>query len=199
MHPGLGRSGDIFEDLMLRSDSARIDMSSPMTRRGCLLEHRFDETIFAETEAIYLRIALTHRFAFIDEPGVVLRDHGGNAGKAIRRNLDQVERSLGNLRAHPACDPLRARMVERYLATTLRTCGWSGLRVGADTAWARSCLDSRRADLPSWRGPSEDRRWAAAQPAPRSGEGAPQSHRPSTKGAPGNPTYVEEYFDAEAV
>ena len=76
---------------MLGAAKAQMDMITPMIRRECLSMHPFDESIFAQTEAIYLKIALTHRFAYIGESVAVHRDHGGNAGKAIRRNLEQIQ------------------------------------------------------------------------------------------------------------
>jgi hypothetical protein len=125
---------------MAAGTRAHIDMITPLVRRECLIEHPFDEAIFAETEAIFLRVALTHRFGFIDEAVAVYRDHGANAGKAIRRNLQQHELVLENLRADPALPPELIPIVNRYEGRVLRTRAWSGVRVGADPAWARQCL-----------------------------------------------------------
>lgn len=196
-HPSLRATGDVFEDLMLRSTTARVDMLSPMTRRECLLVHRFDTAIFAETEAIYLRIALTHRFSYVNQPGVVLRDHGDNAGKAIRSNLDLVQRSLTNLRSHPALTEARRALVDHYEADTLLVCGWGGIRVGADPKWARRCLVAAVRLRPT------------AALNPKIGAGLLLSILPplvrdlvnraghSLKRAPGNATYVEDYYDVE--
>ena len=75
---------------MLNWQRGHIDMVSPLTRRGALLANPFDERIFAEGEAIFHHIALTKRFAYTPEPLAVVRDHGHNAGKAIKRKLGDV-------------------------------------------------------------------------------------------------------------
>jgi glycosyltransferase involved in cell wall biosynthesis len=54
------RSGMIFRDLMQLSAAGQIDMSTPLVRVECLRQHPFDESVFAEGEAIWFRIALTH-------------------------------------------------------------------------------------------------------------------------------------------
>jgi glycosyltransferase involved in cell wall biosynthesis len=100
-YPALRASGDVIRD-MLSGTRAVMDMITPMIRRECLELHPFDEGIFAETEAIYLRIALTHKFRYLPERLAVHRDHGANAGKAVRRNLEQHQLALANLRRNRA-------------------------------------------------------------------------------------------------
>jgi len=138
----VGMSGDVFADLMLRHTRGQIDMVTPLIRRTALLEHPFDEEVFAEGEAIFLRIALTHQFSYIDEPLVVLRDHGSNAGKAIVRNAEMNARALDLVRAHPALRPEQRPLVDRYQARLLSNYGWQGARLGADRRWIRRCLRS---------------------------------------------------------
>lgn len=153
-------TGWIFEDLMAtRSrDRREIDMCNPLIRRECLSRHRFYEDVFGEGEAIFFRIALTHRFAAFDEPLTVLRDHGGNAGKALVRNCEGWRVCVGRLKTHPDLPPQRRPLVERYEAATLRMYGWWAGRVGADPRWARrqlgdaARLSPRAALHPKWWG-----------------------------------------------
>ena len=135
----LRASGSIFRDLMLRFEAGQIDMISPLIRRACLVEHPFHEDIFAEGEAVFLRIALTHRFAFVDEPLAVMRDHGANAGKAIRRNREFVDQILRKLRSDPHLAPDMLPLIDRYEGVVLRQYGWQGSRLDADPKWVRAC------------------------------------------------------------
>jgi glycosyltransferase involved in cell wall biosynthesis len=140
VYPSTAASGEVFETFLTRHRRGQIDMISPLIRRECLLEHRFYEDVFAEGEAIFLRIALTHRFAFVDEPLAVVRDHGGNAGKAIRRNCQITRVAIDRLRSHPRLRPQGRPLLDRYESMLLRNYGWQGVRLGGDIAWARSCL-----------------------------------------------------------
>jgi hypothetical protein len=60
---------------------------APLVLRQCLLWYPFNETIFQEGEDVYVKIALGHHFHPLPEPLVVMRDHPGNMGKEIWRNL----------------------------------------------------------------------------------------------------------------
>jgi glycosyltransferase involved in cell wall biosynthesis len=189
----IGESGDLFEALMLRSFVGQIDMCSPLIRQSCLLEHRFNESVFAEGEAIFFRIALTHRFAFLDDPVVILRDHGGNAGKAIKRNQQMTSVLLRALRRDPRMTRPKADLVDRYEARVLLNYGWQGARLMDDRPWVTECL----------RGAVRLRRRYAAHPRMLAGLGlvalpAGGRRRVNQLGhalrrGPGEPTYVDEY------
>lgn len=56
---------------------------TPMFRRECFDRYPFDERYKAEGEAIFLKLALTYRFAFVPDVVGVMRDHSRNAGKDI--------------------------------------------------------------------------------------------------------------------
>lgn len=134
-------SGYVFESLLKRASRVgEIDMVNPLTRRACLLDHPFHEDIFAEGEAIFLRIALTHRFGFLAEPLVVLRDHGANAGKALCRNCEMNLLILERLRADCHLKSEQQSIIDAYEPFLLRTYGWAGARTETDPAWARQCL-----------------------------------------------------------
>ena len=128
--------GSAFDALM--SGLEHPDMCSPLTRRTCLLMHRFTERVFMEGEGIFLRIALTHLFHFQDEAYVVLRDHGGNRGKAIRMN-EEINRVLvEELRRSEHLPPNGGPLIDAYEARLQHTYGWQGARLGVEPQWVRA-------------------------------------------------------------
>lgn len=136
----VGVSGWIFEQLLQRHFAGQIDMLSPLIRRECLLLHPFNEAIFAEGEAVFFRIALTHKFSYVTEPTVVLRDHGNNAGKAIRRNSEMTMDALSALEAHPRLSDEQRHLVLQFRARLLASYAWQGARLGEDPTWVRARL-----------------------------------------------------------
>ncbi len=139
-HRSVGASGWVLRDLLQNHERGQIDMISPLMRRVCLIENPFFEDIFAEGEAIYYRIALGWKFLFIDEPLVVLRDHGANAGKAIERNAEMSAQALDRLPLHPQFPKSLRETLRRYRARLLRNQGWQSVRVGGNMRWARKCF-----------------------------------------------------------
>lgn len=143
INPSLTASGWVFEELIApRSGKERreVDMCNPLVRRECLLRHRWYEDVFGEGEAIFFRIALTHRFSHLAEPLTVLRNHRGNAGKALMRNCAGWRTCVERLRAHPDLTPEQRPLLDAYEASVLRMYGWWAARVGADGKWARRCF-----------------------------------------------------------
>jgi len=136
----LAASGWVFEPFLQQHFAGHIDMVSPLTRRSCLIRHRFFEDVFAEGEGVFFRIALTHRFHYLDEPLVVLRDHGANAGKAVRKNAEITMVWLGRLENHPDLPSAAVPKVRDFRARLLRGYAWQGARMGEDSAWVRACL-----------------------------------------------------------
>lgn len=138
--PTLRASGEVFESLLRARGRGINNLITPLIRRACLVEEPFHDDLPVEAEAIFFRLALRTRFAHVPGPLTVVRDHGGNAGKAIRRNLEMLESLLARLREHPRMTPRRRKLVDDYEAWALRSFGWQGARLGADPAWARSCF-----------------------------------------------------------
>jgi glycosyltransferase involved in cell wall biosynthesis len=100
------------------------DISSPMLRRACFAECPWHEDLFSDGEAIHMRIGLKWKFRFDPAPTVVLRDHGGNMGKAIQKNH------------HPEFPMAMQADLNHFRALTCRGNAWVALRVGTrDTAW----------------------------------------------------------------
>jgi hypothetical protein len=136
----IGASGWIFDDILARHFAGQIDMVSPLTRIECLEQHPFYEDVFAEGEGVFFRIALTHQFQFDPTPVAVLRDHGGNAGKAVRRNAEMTMVTLDRLAAHPALPNDGVAKVRRFRARLLRSYAWQAARLGEHSVWVWRCL-----------------------------------------------------------
>lgn len=155
--PSLHASGEVFRSLMTEAGQGPIEMITAMIRRDCLLRHRFHEDLFSEGELIFFRVALTHSFAFQDEPLAVLRDHGTNMGKALVPNLANIRAALVKLRADPAMRAGQRPLIDRFEGELLRSCGWQGARLNADPPWVRSCFAS--AVGLSWRHAAHPKTW----------------------------------------
>jgi hypothetical protein len=132
-------SGWVLEALLHHFARGQVDMLSPLAKTECYRRYPFYEDVFAEGEAIYYRLAMTYKFSFLDEPVVVMRDHGANRGKAIRRNAEMTFLAFDRLEAHPdfpeSCrGPLREVRIYYW-----RSLGWQAVRLGEDLSWARDC------------------------------------------------------------
>lgn len=134
-------SGNVLDELLLARGRGRfINPISPLVRRQCFEQHPFYEDIFVEGESHYLRIATTHRFAYLKDATVVMRDHDENMGKALRPNWELLDEVLRRLEHAPTLPAGAARNVQRSRADLHRSVAWLALRLGADPRWARTCL-----------------------------------------------------------
>ena len=192
-------SGWVLPGLFAVHERGQIDMVSPLTRRRCLVENRFCEDIFAEGEGVFFRIALESRFSYDPEPLAILRDHAGNAGKAIRRNAEMTEAWLMRMLDHKAFNQQLRPAFDQFRATLLRNNGWASVRVGGDVEWARACfIEAAKID---WR--------VAAHPRTVVGFGlslVPEAIRSQLNGwvntllrIPGNATHVEGFGGADSM
>jgi len=149
--PAVGSSGWVFDTLLDQITRAQIDMCSPMVRTSCLAMHPFNESIFGEGEAVFWRISLTHKFCHLDEALVVLRDHGTNAGKAIRQNAFMTFQALDALAAYPALPATKLPVVRRCRSRLSARYAWQGARRDEDRSWIWSCLgQSWRSGIPTF-------------------------------------------------
>lgn len=133
--------GPALARLLLDRNCCYPDMITPLTRRECFLRHPFDETIFAEGEAIFLRIALTHSFYMDAEPVTISRDTGENRGRAIPVNVRYHMASLERLRADSAFDIVDfGSLLRTHQALVWRDNAYAFARMGGDRAWVNSSL-----------------------------------------------------------
>lgn len=135
------------------------DISSPLFRRACFAECHWHEDLFSDGEAIHLRIGLRWKFHYDPTPTVVLRDHGGNMGKAIQKNHDMLMVVCDRLAQDPALPAAMQPDLRHFRASVCRSSAWVALRVGTrDTGWVRRQLrevlrnDVRLALHPRWLG-----------------------------------------------
>ena len=70
--------GDIFPKLL--SIGNFIFPATPMFRKSVFIDYAFDESFMAEGESIYVKIAQSYKFSYVDEPLAVMRAHSYNTG-----------------------------------------------------------------------------------------------------------------------
>jgi glycosyltransferase involved in cell wall biosynthesis len=146
-------SGAILKDMLLRShDEGFINPIALLMRRECLIRYPFREELFTEGEAILLRIAMSYKFQFVDEPLTVMREHATNMGKAIKRNAAAVSVILDELSKEPDFPRDLMPALNTYRANSMALFGWLAIRMAADPAWARDCLVSAIKLRPSYIG-----------------------------------------------
>ena len=136
-------SGAILKEMLLRTHSEGfINPISPLMRRECLIRYPFHEDVFTEGESILLRIAMSYKFHYIDEPLTVMREHASNMGKAIKLNAATVWILLDKLSKEPGFPPDLIADLNTYRANSMAVVGWLAIRMAADPRWARACLIS---------------------------------------------------------
>lgn len=134
-------SGDVLSELLRgRGKGYFINPISPLVRRACFEKHPFYEDIFVEGENHYYRLATTHKFLYLPEPLVVMREHERNMGKVIRRNWELLDEVFRRLERTPTLALGAEGDVRRARADLHRTFAWLALRVAEDPTWARRCL-----------------------------------------------------------
>lgn len=139
-HRSMARQNATLETILRHHFDGGIDMSSPLTRRECFQAYPWQEDVFAEGEAIFFRIALRWKLHFDPHPTVVLRDHGGNMGKALQANHDMLMTLLDRLEADPDFGLDCVRPLNEFRALACRNTAWASLRVGGPGDWARAQL-----------------------------------------------------------
>lgn len=122
-------SGTVLTDYLDHVGILAIDMLSPMTRREAFLRYPFYEDIFAEGEIAYAKVAMRYRFAFCDRPFVILRDHGANRGRAIKKNFEMMVVALERLGQHADFPESAHASLERVLPRLARRLAWQLARL----------------------------------------------------------------------
>jgi len=132
-------SGFILKDMLVGQRQGFVNPISPLLRRQCFIDFPFYEDLFIEGELIFWRIALKYRFFYLDEPLSVMREHMGNRGKALKLNVENVRTLLARLASAPQFPALHSEL-RKFRGDFMALCGWLGIRVAADGAWARQCF-----------------------------------------------------------
>lgn len=145
----LKRSGAILKEMLLRSHvEGFINPISPLMRRDCLIRYPFHEDVFTEGENIFLRMAVSYKFHYLDEPLTVMREHSTNIGKAIKRNVSICLILLERLLQEPGFPEDLIADLSIYRGNFMGIWGWLGIRMAEDPVWARSCLISAVQEQP---------------------------------------------------
>lgn len=139
-HQSMAKPSATLGTLLRHWYEGALDMSSPLTRRECFERYRWHEDVFSDGEGIFLRVAMHWTLHFDPEPTVVLRDHGGNMGKAVERNHDMLMVILDRLETHADFPDDCSDDLKNFRAEACRMTAWSTLRVGGSAAWARTQL-----------------------------------------------------------
>lgn len=141
-HPCINASGSILGYWLQHEVDGFIGMNPPLTKKRFLQRYPFYDDLFAEGEAVYIRIAMTGKFHYLDEPLTVMRDHESNIGKAIRRNHDNFMEVVDRLERHPDFPRALAGELRHFRARLRRDAAWQAVRMGAvaDLPWARQCF-----------------------------------------------------------
>lgn len=134
------RSGDVLSAMLRHYHRAFINPISPLVRRSCLERYPFDERVFAACEGVFLFIAMSYRFSYIDEPLVVMRSHGGNYGRVYRKNVEDELVLLERLEREPEFPQRLRGQMTGIRATALRNLGWRMIRVAGERAEGRRYL-----------------------------------------------------------
>jgi glycosyltransferase involved in cell wall biosynthesis len=134
-------SGAILKEMFVRHDEEGfINPISPLLRRECFLRCRYQEDVFMEGESILLRIAVTYKFHYLDQPLTVMREHANNVGKAIKLNAESAMVLIGRLPQEPGFPPELLGDLNAFLGRLFGVWGWLGIRMAADPSWARRCF-----------------------------------------------------------
>ena len=139
--PTLKRSGSVLKDMFaLHFSEGFINPISTLIRRDCFARCPFHEDVFVEGESIFLRLAVTYKFWYVDEPLAVMREHATNMGKAIKKNTAVAVDLLDRLPQEPGFPAGLLPDLRAFRATLLGNCGWLGIRMAEDPEWARACV-----------------------------------------------------------
>jgi glycosyltransferase involved in cell wall biosynthesis len=131
-------SGNVLHHLL--TEDSIIHPISPLVRRECFERYPFREDVFVEGEGIYLRIAMTYLYHFDDVPTAVMRDHAGNIGRAIRRNVETTFLCLDKLEQEKDFPPSELPTLRRMRIHMHKVAGWLGIRMMQDRVWAREMV-----------------------------------------------------------
>ncbi len=149
------KRGNVLADLL--TGDFFVYPNTPLVRACCFQHYRFDESYFAEGEAIYFKIAMRWLFDYVPEPLAVMRDHSYNTGKQTWRMFEDNLRYRQELFAHPDFPPSLQPLKKPVLAKLYRLKGWEMIRCGHNNKVGRKlllqCVKAYPPSLAYWRVP----------------------------------------------
>ena len=129
---------DIFLIKWLKEGN--INPISPLVRRICYDSFRPSNSIFTEGEVLYLHIAFSYQFFYVNKPLVVMTDHESNFGKQIQRNLETHEKSIFRLIKENNLSKKTKKLAYYHLAERKIIDSWHCFRSNKNIAWGQKNL-----------------------------------------------------------
>tara|TARA_B110000495_G_scaffold72753_1_gene62181 strand:+ start:282 stop:1235 length:954 start_codon:yes stop_codon:yes gene_type:complete len=139
----LNYSGHCLEKFLARwLKDGNINPISPLVRRDCYNYYRPDNAIFTEGEVLYLHLAVSYKFFYLDKPLVVMTDHKSNFGKQIERNLGTHVQSILRLLKENNLEKKTEQLVYSHICELKVIACWHCFRTNKNIPWARGILKS---------------------------------------------------------
>lgn len=132
----INSSGYIMKDIFTRFFDGFINPITPLIRRECLERYPFYEDLFTEGEGIFLKIAMSYKFYYLDEPLAVMREHYRNMRFASKRNAEITAATLDKLEKHKDLPADCLKDLRTFRGRILRNYAWQDVRFGNDRKWA---------------------------------------------------------------
>lgn len=143
----ISKSGQCFESFLLGwLNPGSVNPISPLVRSECYKVCRPDNSIFTEGECLYIHLAVSFKFFFLNKPLVVMSEHESRLGKAFKRNLDTHEKSMIRLLDENNLSPRDRKKVYRHISERKINCSWHCFRTNQETSWAIKNLYSAYSD-----------------------------------------------------
>ena len=138
----LNYSGDCLDIFLSRwLKDGNINPISPLVRRECYDNCRPDNSISpSEAEVLYLQLAVSYKFLYLEEPLVVMAEHESNLGKQIELNLSTHEHSILNLIKRNKLSKKTYHLVHAHLCERKVIDSWHCFRTNRNIPWAKDLL-----------------------------------------------------------
>ena len=144
---GVSTSGKCFESFLSGwLNPGSVNPISPLVKSECYEIYRPDNSISTEGEVLYIHLALSFKFFFLNKPLVVMSEHESRLGKAFKINLDTHSRSMQRLIEANNLLPKDCKTVYRHLSDLKINCSWHCFRSNQEIAWAIENLYSAYSD-----------------------------------------------------
>ena len=144
---GVSASGKCFESFLSGwLNPGSVNPISPLIKSECYEIYRPDNSIYAEGEVLYIHLALTFKFFFLNKPLVVMSEHESRLGKSFKINLDSHSRSMQRLIDVNNLLLKDRKKVYRHLSDLKINNSWHCFRTNQETEWALENLYSAYID-----------------------------------------------------
>lgn len=131
------KSGDVFDSLINAQLTGFISAFTPFLRKRIFDNFKYDETMFCEGEAIFIRMAKNHKFKYLNNPLYVATDHCLNQGKNYKENSEQF---LAASRRQVYLFPEKTQLINKVIAFMFVRNAWIAIRIMGDKKWAKKCI-----------------------------------------------------------